>query len=73
MCIDWGGHEGALGGASKFKGHCIVHIKKYYYVYLKMIWYHIGGYFQDIFYDPSRFCAGKKTEHGEYAGPKIGL
>ena len=38
-----------------------------------MIWYHNGGYFQVIFYDRSRFCAGKKTEHGEYAGPKIVL
>ena len=36
-----------------------------------MIWYHTGGYFQVIFYDHSQLCVGKKTEHGEYAGPKI--
>jgi hypothetical protein len=75
-----GGHEGALGDASKFKGHCIVHIKiktYYYYVYLKIIWYHsggyfqvifYGGYFQVIFYDRSRFCAGKKIEENRTRG-----
>jgi len=36
-------------------------------VYLKMIWYHNGGYFQVIFYDRSLFCVGKKTEQGAYA------
>ena len=56
------------------KGHCIVHnIKKYCHVYLKMIWYHNEGYFQVIFCDHLRFCAGKKTEHVECAGPKIVL
>ena len=54
--------------------YCIVRIKNItIYVYLKMIWYHNGGYFQVIFYDQLRFCADKITEHGEYAGPKIGL
>ncbi len=74
MCIDWGAWWG-LEGASKFKSHCIVHIKikTFYFVYLKMIWYHNRGYFQVIFYDHSHFWAGKKTEHGEYARPKIGI
>ena len=64
-----------MGDASKFKGHCIVRIKikTYYYVYLKIIWYHNGGYLQVNFYDRSRFCAGEIIEHGAYAGPKIGM
>ncbi len=61
-----------MGDASKFKGHCIGHkkIKTYYYVYLKYIWYHNGGYFQVIFYDRSLFFAGKKIEHGANEGQK---